>query len=126
MVERHQLGRGGEALRGGRRLSSSPFSVTIEQRDGEVRVALAGELDISTAQQLEDDLKRVESERPELIVLDLRELSFMDSTGLRLLILADQRAKEDARRLAIGRGNEMIQRVLRLTRLDERLEIVDV
>jgi anti-sigma B factor antagonist len=107
-------------------VSSSPFGVTIEERDGAVHVALSGELDISTAQQLEDDLRRVEAERPELIVLDLRDLSFMDSTGLRLLILADQRAKEEGRRLAIGRGNEMIQRVLHLTRLDERLEIVDV
>jgi anti-sigma B factor antagonist len=105
--------------------SSSPFNVTIERRESEVHLVLSGELDISTAQRLEDDLARVEAERPDTIVLDLRELSFMDSTGLRLLILADQRAKEDGRRLAIGRGNEMIQRVLRLTRLDERLEIVD-
>src|SRR4051812_18413103 len=109
-----------------RAVSSSPFEVTIEERDGAVHVALSGELDISTAQQLEDDLRRVEAERPELIVLDLRELAFMDSTGLRLLILADQRAKEEGRRLAIGRGNEMIQRVLHVTRLDERLEVVDV
>jgi anti-anti-sigma factor len=105
--------------------SSSPFGVTIERQDGAVRIALSGELDISTAQQLEDDLLRVEAERPELIVLDLRDLAFMDSTGLRLLIMADSRAREEGRRLAIGRGNEMIQRVLRLTRLDERLEIVD-
>jgi len=107
-------------------VNSSPFSVTIEQRDGAVHLALSGELDISTAQQLEDDLMRIEAERPELIVLDLRDLAFMDSTGLRLLIMADSRAREEGRRLAIGRGNEMIQRVLRLTRLDERLEIVDV
>ena len=107
-------------------MNSSPFGVTIEQRDGAVHVRLSGELDISTAQQLEDDLRRVEAERPELIVLDLRDLAFMDSTGLRLLIMADARAKEEGRRLAIGRGNEMIQRVLHLTRLDERLEIVDV
>ena len=106
-------------------MSASPFSIAIEERDGAVHVALSGELDISTAQQLEDDLKRVEAARPELIVLDLRDLSFMDSTGLRLLILADQRAKEEGRRFAIGRGNEMIQRVLHITRLDERLDIVD-
>jgi anti-sigma B factor antagonist len=107
-------------------VNSSPFGVTIKQREGAVHVALSGELDISTAPQLEDDLRRVEAERPECIVLDLRNLAFMDSTGLRLLIMADARAREEGRRLAIGRGNEMIQRVLHLTRLDERLEIVDV
>jgi anti-sigma B factor antagonist len=107
-------------------VNSSPFGVTIEQRDDAVHLKLSGELDISTAHLLEDDLHRVEAERPELIVIDLRELAFMDSTGLRLLIMADARAKEEGRRLAIGRGNEMIQRVLHLTRLDERLEVVDV
>jgi anti-sigma B factor antagonist len=107
-------------------VNSSPFGVTIEQRDDAVHLKLSGELDISTAQLLEDDLHRVEAERPGLIVLDLRDLAFMDSTGLRLLIMADARAKEEGRRLAIGRGNEMIQRVLHLTRLDERLDVVDV
>lgn len=107
-------------------MNSSPFGVTIERRDDAVHLKLSGELDISTAQLLEDDLFRVEAERPDLIVLDLRDLAFMDSTGLRLLIMADARAKEEGRRLAIGRGNEMIQRVLHLTRLDERLEVVDV
>ncbi len=86
-------------------MNSSPFGVTIEQRDDAVHLKLSGELDISTAQLLEDDLHRVEAERPQLIVLDLRDLAFMDSTGLRLLIMADARAKEEGRRLAIGRGN---------------------
>src|SRR2546423_1574625 len=104
--------------------SSSPFGVTIEQHDAAVHVVLTGELDISTAQLLEDDLRRVEAERPELIVLDLKDLAFLDSTGLRLLITADARAREDGRKLAIVRANPMIQRVLRLTRLDERLNVV--
>ena len=105
--------------------SGSPFGVTIEQRGSAVHVMLDGELDISTAQQLEDDLRRIEAERPALIVLDLQQLSFMDSTGLRLLIMADARAREEDRRLAIVRGNEMVHRVMRLTRLDERLDIVE-
>jgi anti-anti-sigma factor len=104
--------------------SSSPFDVTIEQRGGAVHVVLSGELDISTAPRLEDDLRRVEAGRPELIVLDLQQLMFMDSTGLRILISADARARQEGRRLVIVRGNEMVQRVMRLTRLDERLTIV--
>src|SRR6185312_9191399 len=108
-----------------RPLSVSPFEVTIEQREDIVHVAIAGELDISTAQRLEDDLRRVEAERPAVLVLDLQGLSFMDSTGLRLLIMADSRAREDGRRLAIVKGNDMVQRVMRLTRLDERLDLVE-
>ena len=101
------------------------FDVTIEQRDGCTYVTLRGELDISTGVRFDEDLGRVEAAGPELIVLDLRGLDFMDSTGLRLLIGADQRARDEGRRLVLVRGNDVVQRVLRVTRLDERLEIVD-
>jgi anti-sigma B factor antagonist len=107
------------------RAVTSPFDVTIEERGDAVHVTLLGELDISNATRLEDDLRRVEAGSPLLLVLDLSRLEFMDSTGLRLLIGADARARESGRRLVLIRGNEMVQRVLRVTRLDERLEIVD-
>lgn len=103
---------------------ASPFEVTIEEHAGAVHVRLAGELDISTATRLEDSLQRAEAEGPALLVIDLSGLDFMDSTGLRLLISADGRAREAGRRLVLVQGNEMVRRVLRLTRLDERLEIV--
>jgi anti-anti-sigma factor len=106
-------------------VSSSPFEVTVEQRGTAVHIALVGELDISTASRLEDELGRQEAERPDLIVLDLQRLTFMDSTGLRLLISADSRAREEGRSVAILQGTEMVQRVMRLTRLDERLNIVE-
>jgi anti-anti-sigma factor len=106
-------------------VSSSPFEVTIAQHGPAVHLTMVGELDISTAVRLEDDLNRIEAERPELIVLNLQQLTFMDSTGLRLLITADSRAREEGRRVAIVKGNEMVQRVLRLTRLDERLTIIE-
>jgi anti-anti-sigma factor len=101
------------------------FDVTTEDRGATVHVRLSGELDISTAPKVEDELARVEPNRPDLIVLDLRNLAFMDSTGLRLLIAADARARQQGRRLTIVKGPEPVQRVLRITRLEERLEIVD-
>jgi anti-anti-sigma factor len=94
-------------------------------RAGGVHVELAGELDIATAVKLEDVLRPVEAARPPLIVLDLRPLAFMDSSGLRALVAADTRARAEGRRLVLVRGNERVQRVLRITRLDERLEVVD-
>ncbi len=103
----------------------SGFELTIEEQGDTVRVIMRGELDISTAQRLEDDLRRIEADEPAIVVLDLSELAFMDSPGLRLLITADARARAAGRRLVLVRGNDMIQRVLRITRLDERLDIVD-
>jgi anti-anti-sigma factor len=101
------------------------FDVTTEDLGDAVHVRLSGELDISTAPKVEDELARVEPNRPDLIVLDLRNLAFMDSTGLRLLIAADTRARQQGRRLTIVKGPEPVQRVFRITRLEERLEIVD-
>ena len=101
------------------------LEVTTSEQAGGVHVALAGELDLASAPKLEDELKRVEADGPAVIVLDLQSLSFMDSSGLRALLAADARAREAGRRLVLVRGDERVQRVLRITRLDERLEIVD-
>ena len=101
------------------------FDVTTTERPDGVLVALSGELDLASATRLEDELRSVEASQPGVIVLDLQALSFMDSSGLRSLLAADSRARERGSRLVIVRGDERVQRVLRITRLDERLEIVD-
>jgi anti-sigma B factor antagonist len=102
------------------------LELTAEQDDrGTVRVALTGELDISSAPQLDDQLAKVEAAGPPVIVLDLRALEFMDSTGLRTVVTADGRARDQGRRLVIVRGPDAVNRVFSVTRLDERLEIID-
>jgi anti-anti-sigma factor len=90
-----------------------------------VRLALAGEFDLSNAAQVEDALKEIEHEHPPLLVLDLRELTFMDSTGLRVMVSADARARDDSRRLAVVQGPESVHRVFRITGLDDHLEMVE-
>jgi anti-anti-sigma factor len=101
------------------------LEVETEERDGLVRVALKGELDLSTVGQVEAELGRAEAGRPDVIALDLGSLSFLDSTGLRMLVLADQRAREERRRLVIVRGPDAVDRVFDITKLGDRLEIVD-
>lgn len=103
----------------------SLLELDTEEAGGHVRLSLRGELDISSAPQVEQALSRIEAARPGLIYLDLRELAFMDSTGLRTVVSADVRAREQGRRLAVVRGPDAVDRVFTVTRLDERLEIVD-
>src|ERR687884_2012053 len=98
---------------------------TRERDDGGIQLDLTGELDLATAPKLDDELRHIEENGPALIVIDLSPLSFMDSSGLRALLAADSRAREAGRRLVLVRGDERVQRVLKITRLDERLEIVD-
>lgn len=96
------------------------------QRDGGLmHVMLAGELDLSTADEVEAKLSRIEEQRPAVLALDLSRLTFLDSSGLRLIVRADQRAREDDRRLVIVQGPETIRRVFSITHLDEQIEVVE-
>jgi anti-anti-sigma factor len=75
--------------------------------------------------KVQDELRRVEASAPDVVVVDLSKLTFLDSTGLRCLVTADERARDEGRRVVIVRGPEAVQRVFSITRLEERLEMVD-
>jgi anti-anti-sigma factor len=101
------------------------LELTTEESPDGVRIALAGELDVSGATTFYEALSRAEQSGAALIVLDLRELRFMDSTGLRLIVAAHRRAIEDARRLVIVQGPDAIRELFRVAGLDQLLEIVE-
>jgi anti-sigma B factor antagonist len=101
------------------------LDVTTEDRGGLVHMALVGELDLSSVAKVQEELRRIEVDAPATLVMDLSKLSFLDSTGLRCIVTADERAREEGRRIVIVRGPDAVQRVFAITRLEERLEIVD-
>ena len=101
------------------------LEIETQQRDGLVHVVLRGELDLSTVNKVQEELRRVEADAPAVVVLDLSKLTFLDSTGLRCLVTADQRARDADRRVVLVRGPDPVQRVFSITRLEERLEMVD-
>jgi anti-anti-sigma factor len=84
-----------------------------------------GELDLSSVAKVQEELRRIEAKEPATLVVDLSKLTFLDSTGLRCIVTADERAREQGRRIVIVRGPDAVQRVFAITRLEERLEIVD-
>jgi anti-sigma B factor antagonist len=89
-------------------------------------IALRGELDLTGTVALEPELDRlVERADVEVVALDFRELDFLDSSGLRLVMRADQRLQATGRRLALVRGPEAVQRVFDITRMSDRLDFVD-
>ncbi|MDO8210485.1 STAS domain-containing protein [Conexibacter sp. CPCC 206217] len=101
------------------------LELTTETDGTTVRLALEGELDIASAGQVERELTQIERDAPPTLVLDLRNLAFMDSTGLRIVVAADARAREQSRRFVVVRGPDAVQRIFHMTRLDERLDMVD-
>jgi anti-sigma B factor antagonist len=97
-----------------------------ERQDSVVRVALTGDLDVSTAPAVEERLIALEGgELPERVVLDLRGLRFIDSTGLSLLINAHSRGRKAGRRVTIVSGTGAPRRILETTGLRGRLDIVE-
>jgi anti-anti-sigma factor len=104
---------------------NSEFSVEEHNHGTAWVLAVAGELDLRTSPELEERLERVWAGGAELVILDLRQIEFMDSSGLRVLLGAHQRAQESGRRFALVRGADQVERVLTLTGVRDLLTVVD-
>lgn len=97
-----------------------------EQADGPgVRLTLRGELDIATVPRLEAAVERALAGSPEALTIDLRRLSFLDSSGLREFILLADRAEAQGWRLALVRPGPQALSIFRITRAEENLPFVD-
>jgi anti-sigma B factor antagonist len=101
------------------------FDLRVVHTRRSVHIAPCGELDIATTPELEQALTDATANSVEEIVLDLRELTFMDSTGLRALAQANSRAGERGVMLSIVRGPRQIERVLEISGLGALLPLVD-
>jgi anti-sigma B factor antagonist len=96
------------------------FDIDVAHRNGAVVVAPRGELDMVTAPELRQILHELRRKKAS-VVLDLKELTFLDSTGLRLIWDADAASREDGLTLTLTVGSPEIMRVFELTGLTRRL-----
>jgi len=85
---------------------------------------VSGELDIATAPQLDQALGCVQADAA-LVILDLRELEFIDSCGAHLIVAASGRARDAGGRLGVVRGPVQAERIFALVGVDRQLELVD-
>ena len=101
-------------------------SLTVRsEHEGEAHIIeLVGELDLDGAPRLEAELRRVEATDAVSIVVDLGELQFIDSTGIRLLLMAADRCN-DTGRMTLLRGPRQVHRVFEITDLVDRLPFAD-
>jgi anti-sigma B factor antagonist len=94
-------------------------------REGErVVLRLDGDLDMASVPLLESEVELATLDDTATIVLDLRGLEFLDSTGLRAILLLDKRSTERGQAFALVRGSEQVQRLMTMTRVDEHLKII--
>jgi anti-sigma B factor antagonist len=103
----------------------SEFRVDARNEPGATIIAISGELDLASSPALEEALRRALASGPELVVVDLRELEFMDSTGLSVIVKAQQATRRAGRRMCLVKGPPQVQRLLSLTGVAERIELVE-
>jgi len=101
-----------------------PFDVRTLYLDGDVELAVSGEIDLSVADRLRDAVDPVLSlDRP--LVLDMHRVTFFDLSGLRVLLRALERLDHDPAKLILRSPSPIILRVLRATRTDQLMTIND-
>jgi anti-sigma B factor antagonist len=98
-----------------------PFRCEVEPTRGWIRVRPYGELDLASVDQLDGMLRELRETGFDQIELDLSALTFMDSTGLRLVLSWDNAARRDGMRLRLLPGSPAVQRVFEVTGVAERL-----
>ena len=100
------------------------FEAHTDRRDGMTVVAFTGDLDIASEADATTALADA-LDGTDVLVADLRELDFLDSTGVRVLIAADLRARERGVRFAVARADGMVRRLLEVTHIAQRFPVLD-
>lgn len=101
---------------------ASQFTVQTESRNGVARLVLAGELDLVGVPVLEEHLARVEQNGVTGIMLDLHQVTFVDSSGLKAFLQASERAKTNGHRIVLVGASPVCQRLFTLTRTEFLLD----
>ena len=96
------------------------FSVSRRRVGDAIVVAPSGEIDLATIDALQAEVDAAASEASP-VVLDLREVTFIDSAGLRLVLETSRKAAP----FRVVRGPREVQRIFALVGLEERLEMLD-
>jgi anti-anti-sigma factor len=102
-------------------------SVTVPETTGAAYtvVVLTGEVDATNSEELYNILESVVLQRPRLLIVDLSDLSFMDSTGLRMLLRATRELDQQGGVLSLAAPQASVARVLQLTRADQLIPVYD-
>jgi anti-sigma B factor antagonist len=103
------------------------FELGVQAADGCVTFTPRGELDLATAPEMEEQVLAAVREGGRKVVVDLRELTFMDSTGVRAIVAAHQVAEESGSDLRVVRParESAVSRVIEISGIDEALGLVD-
>jgi anti-anti-sigma factor len=102
-----------------------PFDLTVERRAEKAAVVLQGELDLAAKDLYEQELSKLENQPPERLIVDLRGLTFIDSTGIKLLLRTLRDWEDNGADIGFVEAPDPVKSLLVTTGVAEQLPLVD-
>ena len=106
-------------------LTKSQFRCEVQAEREGVRIRPVGEVDLATVDVVQEQLAELKAVGFSQLTLDLRAVSFMDSTGLRMILEWDASSRADGFAFRLVAGSPAVQRLFDLTGTRERLDFVE-
>jgi anti-sigma B factor antagonist len=103
----------------------APFRCEVRPERQAVRVCPIGELDMATVPVVDTHLGEQQPAGVKHLTLDLRDVSFLDSTGLRMILDWDAMSRADGFAFSLVAGPPTVQRIFEITGTNERLTFVE-
>lgn len=100
------------------------MTVSITEQETSLKVAVTGELDVSTVPAFNKELAELRNNSAATVVLDLSATTFMDSTGLSAVLVAEMHARMRGQRFVVVAGPPHVHELFKLTGVDNFLEVV--
>lgn len=101
------------------------FQIRVEQDGPAARLHLTGEMDVACRGLFADAVQQCLAYGTTDLLLDLSDLTFIDSSGLRLLIELWERSRNNGLEISILQGNGQVRRTMQIAGLDNFLPIAD-
>ena len=99
------------------------LTIDIEEVNSQAIMTLKGEIDIYTAAKLKKDLNDLVSEQKSDVIVDLKDVTYMDSTGLGTFISALKHSEKAGSKLRLIRANDRLFRLFKVTGLDDVIDV---
>lgn len=104
-------------------MASVPFSLHVQDAGDSIVIRIVGEVDLAASEEVVSAIQTAAASDVARIVMDMREVDFLDSSGLRALLEGHRSAADAGRSFQVAPG-EAVARLLRLTRLEHLLDLV--
>jgi anti-anti-sigma factor len=101
-----------------------PFEVHLTHHGASSILSLSGEFDLAAAQEVRDRLQQLRLDEPRALVLDMRDISFIDSSGIRVILEIWNDSRQNGFSLGVVPGDR-VRSVLQVVQLEDELPLLD-